>query len=226
MTNIRLSVLILALSLPALVQAESSDATRQFSEAIGLQAGNQLKAQGIDLEAVIAGLRKAMAGEPSPSGEQMAALQRGHEAARQAVQAGAGAAWKAEAGLPASVHDQFYAEFIKMDGVTVTPSGLAYQVLKAAEGAKPVATSTVKVHYTGRHTTGAIFDSSVERGEPIDFPLNGVIKGWTEGVQLMPVGSTFRFVIPGELAYGKLQEGSQRPTGVLVFDVELLQIVK
>ena len=119
---------------------------------------------------------------------------------------------------------RFYKAFIAMDGVKTTASGLAYQVLTEAEGVKPKATDRVSVHYVGRHTSGEIFDSSISRKEPTEFPLNGVIPGWTEGLQLQSVGSTYRFVIPGKLAYGELQEGSQRPTGVLVFDVTLLAV--
>ncbi|MEM9079167.1 MAG: FKBP-type peptidyl-prolyl cis-trans isomerase [Verrucomicrobiota bacterium] len=106
-----------------------------------------------------------------------------------------------------------------------TESGLASKVLQAGTGTdKPAATSTVKVHYSGWETNGEMFDSSVTRGEPVSFPLNGVIKGWTEGVQLMVVGEKRRFWIPENLAYGPKVEGSGRPGGMLVFDVELLEI--
>ncbi len=105
-----------------------------------------------------------------------------------------------------------------------TPSGLVYYVLRTAEGAKPTAADTVRVHYTGWQLDGKKFDSSVDRGEPAEFPLGGVIKGWTEGLQLMPVGSKYKFVIPAKLAYGE-NPGGGRPGGTLVFDVELLAIV-
>lgn len=108
-----------------------------------------------------------------------------------------------------------------------TESGLASKVLKAGEGTqKPTAADTVKVHYSGWETDGKMFDSSVTRGEPAQFPLGGVIPGWTEGLQLMVVGEKRRFWIPEELAYGPKQEGGQRPGGMLCFDVELLEIVK
>lgn len=108
----------------------------------------------------------------------------------------------------------------------VTESGLASKVLKAGDGdVKPEASDTVKVHYTGWETDGKMFDSSVTRGEPTQFPLGGVIAGWTEGLQLMVVGEKRRFWIPEDLAYGPKQEGSGRPGGMLCFDVELLEIV-
>ncbi|GAA5479334.1 FKBP-type peptidyl-prolyl cis-trans isomerase [Haloferula helveola] len=112
------------------------------------------------------------------------------------------------------------------DDAAKTESGLASKVLKAGEGEDmPKATDTVKVHYTGWTTDGKLFDSSVTRGEPTQFPLNGVIKGWTEGLQLMKVGEKRRFWIPADLAYGE-NPGGGRPGGMLVFDVELLEIVR
>lgn len=123
--------------------------------------------------------------------------------------------------------DTFLAENGKKDGVKTTESGLQYLVLTAAkEGAtKPVATDTVKVHYTGSLIDGTVFDSSVERGEPISFPLNRVIKGWTEGLQLMGVGSKYHFVIPWQLAYGAAgRPGSIPRNAVLQFEVELIAI--
>jgi FKBP-type peptidyl-prolyl cis-trans isomerase len=106
-----------------------------------------------------------------------------------------------------------------------TASGIAYRVLVKGKGKQhPTATSTVKVHYSGWTTDGKRFDSSVVRGEPAEFPLNGVIKGWTEGVQLMVVGEKTRFWIPGKLAYGDEPGPGGRPFGMLVFDIELLEI--
>ncbi len=107
----------------------------------------------------------------------------------------------------------------------VTPSGLRYIVLQEGTGEKPLATSNVKVHYTGMLTDGKIFDSSVQRGQPIDFGLNQVIKGWTEGVQLMPEGSKYKFYIPYQLAYGDRGAGGVIPPKAdLIFEVELLKI--
>ncbi len=113
------------------------------------------------------------------------------------------------------------------EGVKTTASGLQYKVLKLGNGEKPKATDKVKVHYTGKTIDGKVFDSSVERGTPAEFPLNGVIKGWTEGVQLMPVGSKFQFFIPYELAYGERGAGKRiAPFSTLIFEVELLDIIK
>lgn len=122
--------------------------------------------------------------------------------------------------------EKFLAENKKRDGVKVTPSGLQYEILKLGTGPKPADTSTVKVHYEGFLINGKKFDSSRDRGEPISFALNQVIKGWTEGVQLMPVGSRFKFYIPYTLGYGEQGAGSSIPGGsALIFDVELIDIV-
>lgn len=113
-------------------------------------------------------------------------------------------------------------------GVVTTESGLQYTIIKDAQGPKPAAEDQVEVHYHGTLIDGTVFDSSVERGEPITFPLNGVIPGWTEGVQLMPVGSKYKFFIPSELAYGSNPRpgGPIGPNMVLIFEVELISIVE
>ena len=122
--------------------------------------------------------------------------------------------------------EKFLAENALKDGVKVTESGLQYEVLKMGRGKKPAATDRVKVHYHGTLIDGTVFDSSVERGEPTSFGLNQVIAGWTEGLQLMPVGSKFRFYIPQELGYGSRNAGSIPPYSTLIFEVELLGIEK
>ncbi len=133
---------------------------------------------------------------------------------------------KIKYGETKSQGEQFLAENKLKDGVITTESGLQYEVIKMGNGQKPAATDRVKVHYHGTLIDGTVFDSSVERGEPITFALNQVIPGWTEGVQLMPVGSKFRFYIPQELAYGAREAGQIPPYSTLIFEVELLGIEK
>lgn len=119
----------------------------------------------------------------------------------------------------------YLAENANYPDVNVTPSGLQYTVIREGQGAKPTATDTVKVHYTGKFINNKVFDTSYGTGEPAVFPLNGVIKGWTEGLQLMSVGSIYRFYLPYTLAYGEQGiPGVIPPYSVLIFEVELLQI--
>lgn len=121
--------------------------------------------------------------------------------------------------------DLFLSDNAKQAGVQTTASGLQYLVLQSGNGSKhPTALDTVQVHYHGTLIDGTVFDSSVERGAPISFPLNRVIPGWTEGVQLMKTGDKFRFFIPADLAYGNRSAGKIPPGSVLIFDVELLAI--
>jgi FKBP-type peptidyl-prolyl cis-trans isomerase FkpA len=124
-----------------------------------------------------------------------------------------------------AISAEYLAENAKREGVIVTDSGLHYEVLTEGEGAKPIASDTVKVHYRGTLLDGTEFDSSYSRNKPIEFPLAGVIKGWTEGVQLMNIGSKFKFVIPSDLAYGPRAQGPIPGNSTLIFDVELLEII-
>ena len=124
-------------------------------------------------------------------------------------------------------NEKFLEENKSKDGVKVTESGLQYIVMKEGTGEKPTAESKVKVHYHGTLTDGTVFDSSVERGEPAEFGVNQVIRGWTEGLQLMSVGSKYKFFIPQDLAYGARQTGDKiKPYSALVFEVELLEVSK
>lgn len=122
--------------------------------------------------------------------------------------------------------ERFLEENARNEDVVVLPSGLQYKVLREGDGRKPAATDSVQCHYEGTLVDGTVFDSSYRRGEPATFPLNGVIKGWTEGVQLMAEGAKYRFFIPYHLAYGERGAGqSIPPYAALVFDVELIKIV-
>ncbi len=120
--------------------------------------------------------------------------------------------------------EKYLADNAKKEGVMVTESGLQYEVMSEGEGAKPVATDVVKVHYKGTLLDGTEFDSSYSRNEPTTFPLNRVIPGWTEGLQLMPVGSKYKFTIPSDLAYGDRDLGKIPANSTLIFEVELLEI--
>lgn len=124
-------------------------------------------------------------------------------------------------------NEAFLTKNKEKQGVVVTASGLQYEVVKMGTGPKPTAESTVKVHYTGTLIDGTEFDSSVKRNEPVEFPVSGVIAGWTEALQLMPVGSKFKIVLPANLAYGANAAGELiKPYSTLIFDVELIEIVK
>lgn len=122
--------------------------------------------------------------------------------------------------------EKYLADNAKKDGVITLPSGLQYKVLKEGNGRKPKATDQVKCHYEGMLIDGTLFDSSLQRGEPATFPLNGVIAGWTEGLQLMQEGAKYRFFIPYHLGYGERGAGqSIPPFAALVFDVELIEVI-
>lgn len=189
---------------------------------IGLQIGQQLLGSGMDVnaEAVARGIYDVLNNnEPVIDiNEVTAALQELGQRA-EAAQAEAFKAIDAE-------NKAFLEENKKASGVIVTDSGLQYEILTEGTGEKPTSTSTVRVHYTGSLIDGTVFDSSVKRGQPAEFPVNGVIRGWTEALQLMPVGSKWRLTIPQELAYGERGAGASIPPfATLVFEVELLDIL-
>ncbi|MBF1059770.1 MAG: FKBP-type peptidyl-prolyl cis-trans isomerase [Prevotellaceae bacterium] len=191
----------------------------KLSYALGLIIGNNLK--GMNIEGLITGeftraVEQVLNGDKLEMTEVQAQglvqefLREQQEAAGKAAR---------EAG------ENFLAENAKREGVKVTETGLQYEVLTPALGIKPTPTDTVTCHYEGRLIDGTVFDSSYRRGEPASFPLQGVIRGWTEGLQLMSIGSKFRFFIPFDLAYGAQGAGgSIPPYAALIFDVELIGI--
>jgi len=193
---------------------------------IGMDIGKSLKEQGtpVDLDSLITAIRATYNGEalamtPEEAGQVRKEYIEKRQAEQRAEAAAAGAANLAEG-------QKFLAENATKEGVQTTASGLQYKVEKMGDGPKPVATDTVKVHYRGTLLDGTEFDSSYKRNEPISFGLNRVISGWTEGVQLMPVGSKFIFWIKPELAYGESGGGPIPPNSTLKFEVELLDIEK
>lgn len=193
------------------------------SYGIGRQMGDQLASnpfEGVSAAAVAQGVIDALNGVEMPySNDQMQAAFEEINARMQAKEA---EKHKALAGAG----EAFLAENAKKAGITVTASGLQYEVITQGTGAIPTATSKVKTHYHGTLIDGTVFDSSVKRGQPIDFPVNGVIAGWTEALQLMPVGSKWRLYVPHNLAYGERGAGASiAPFSTLIFDVELIDIV-
>lgn len=193
------------------------------SYGIGLQMGQQLADnpfEGLDIDAVAAGVIAAFTEQaPEVTDEQIRAAFTVISERMQAEQA-------EKAQLLAEAGDAFLAENAKRAEITVTASGLQYEVLVAAEGDKPTASSTVRTHYHGTLIDGTVFDSSYQRGEPAEFPVSGVIAGWTEALQLMSPGSKLRLYIPHNLAYGERGAGNAiAPFSALIFDVELLAIL-
>jgi FKBP-type peptidyl-prolyl cis-trans isomerase len=211
--------------LMSLSQGQEGDKAKT-GYAVGLSIGKNVAniAELIDAGQLSKGIQDQVAGSPKmKEGDMRAALNdltARQQAAQQAQRETQGAKNKAEG-------EAYLAANKAKAGVKVTASGLQYEVVKLGTGPRPKATNTVRVHYTGTLLDGTKFDSSVDRGEPAEFPLNGVIAGWTEGLQLMPVGSKFKFTIPSALAYGANGAGGQiGPDAVLNFEVELLRIVK
>lgn len=192
---------------------------------IGHNIGSQLSSEGIevDLDALAAGIAAALAGkEPAVPKEQIRQVMQ--EFQREA-QAKASEKKKAEGTKNAQEGKDFLAQNAKKKGVQTTPSGLQYEVIQDGKGAKPKETDTVQTHYKGTLLSGKVFDSSYDRGEPAEFPVNGVIKGWQEALQLMNVGSKWKLYVPSDLAYGERGAGADiGPNSVLVFEVELLGI--
>jgi FKBP-type peptidyl-prolyl cis-trans isomerase FklB len=195
---------------------------QKASYGIGLNMGKSLAQEGmddLDSKAVAQGIEDAVGKKEQrlkddELAEAFAFLQKRAEERM--------AAMKEEA---AKAGKQFLEENGKREGVVTTESGLQYEVLKKAEGEQPKATDVVSVHYEGKLTDGSVFDSSIERGTPIELPVSGVIPGWVEGLQLMHVGEKYKLYIPSELAYGEQSPTPAIPANsVLVFELELLEI--
>lgn len=177
----------------------------------------------LDKELIIQGISDTLRGNSKLTDEEMIATLKEYDAT---VQAAAQKAMAEKAAKTAEEAKAYLDANAKKEGVMVTESGLQYSVVTKAEGAKPTAEDTVTVHYVGTLIDGTEFDSSVARGEPATFPLNRVIPGWTEGLQLMSVGEKFTFVIPAELAYGDQAAGAIPAGSTLKFEVELLSIAE
>jgi FKBP-type peptidyl-prolyl cis-trans isomerase FklB len=210
--------------------AKMSTAMDSLSYAFGTNIYNSLASDSLALDPSL--VAKAMAdgkeGKPAMT----------EEAARTVIMKFVNTREAAKAKKQEEANKLTYKEYIEQNeaylatnkakqGVTETPSGLQYEVIKMGTGPKPTAQNTVKVHYIGTTIDGTEFDSSVKRGQPAQFPVSQVIPGWTEALQLMPVGSKFKLTIPQNLAYGARGAGERiKPFSTLVFDVELLEIVK
>ncbi len=197
----------------------------RLSYSIGLDVGQSLKSLGSDIDkgAFMAAVSDRLDGKDQRlSAEEAGKVKQVFFKARAEKKM---AEQKAKGAKNKAAGEKFLAENAKKPGITVTASGLQYEVLKQGDGAKPKATDKVTVNYRGTLINGTEFDSSYSRGKPVTFPLDGVIKGWTEGVQLMNVGSKFKFYLPSDLAYGSRGAGAKiGPNSTLVFEVELLNI--
>lgn len=198
---------------------------QRASYGIGRQMGDQLARgsfEGVDVEAVITGLRDSYAGEGLrvPAEQIQAAFNEITQRMREAQEARAREA--------AAAGEAFLAENARREGVVTLESGLQYEVITAGEegGERPTASSKVRTHYHGTFIDGKVFDSSYERNQPAEFPVGGVIAGWTEALQLMTKGAKWRLYVPYQLAYGAQgSPGGIPPYSTLIFDVELLDIL-
>ena len=210
------------LTLPLFAQEKSpplKDQKDKVSYSIGLNIGSNLARQNVEInpEAMIAGVKDAIAGKPQLTQDQVKEVMTAFEKDMQAKQKAAGEKSAAEGA-------KFLEENKKKEGVKTTASGLQYKVIKEGTGAQPKTTDTVKVNYRGTLINGKEFDSSYKRGEPATFPLNGVIKGWSEGLQLMKTGAKYQLFVPPALAYGERAVGPDLPANsTLIFEVELLE---
>jgi FKBP-type peptidyl-prolyl cis-trans isomerase FklB len=195
----------------------------QASYGIGLQMGEQLRAnpfEGLDIEAVQEGLADAFNNQPAQVDNDTlrAAFNEIHEIMQ--------AAKSVEFAEVIAQGEEYLAQNAEREEITVTESGLQYEVVTQGEGEVPTVNSTVRVHYHGTLLDGSVFDSSYDRGQPAEFPVSGVIKGWTEALQFMKTGTKLKLHVPAELAYGEQGAGGAiGPHSTLIFDVELLDII-
>lgn len=211
----------LALTLTACNKPDLKSDKGQASYAIGQQIGKNIKAQNIevDTKTLAIAMSDAASGKSEMTDEQMQkAMMKLQEMAMKKQQESAETNKKKAA--------EFFEKNKTAEGVKVTASGLQYIVMKEGTGATPTKEDTVKAHYVGTLLDGTEFDSSVKRGQPADFPVAGVIPGWTEALQMMKVGSKYKLFIPSELAYAASGRPGIPPNSALIFEVELLEIVK
>ena len=189
--------------------------------AIGVNIGKSMKQQGLDadFDTIAKGMKDGAAGKVALTDQEIQAAMMSLQTEMKANASKLGEKSKKEG-------EDFLAANKSKEGVKATTSGLQYKVIKEGTGPKPKTTDTVKVHYRGTFLDGTEFDSSYKNGEPVTFPLDQVIKGWTEGLQLMTVGSKYELYIPSELAYGEPGQRGIPPNSTLKFEVELLEIVK
>lgn len=210
-----------------IVSAQTKTPTTEkekISYSIGINIAKNLKLQGVDIDeaAFIDGVKDELHGaKPAVSEQEMEQVL---EKFQKEMMEKASAKRKVDADKNKKAGEDFLAANKKKPGVKTLPDGLQYKVITLGKGAKPTAKNTVKVNYRGTLIDGTEFDSSYKRNEPIEFPLGQVIKGWTEGLQLMPVGSKFEFYIPSNLAYGENAPATIGPDQTLIFEVELLSI--
>jgi FKBP-type peptidyl-prolyl cis-trans isomerase len=204
--------------------AELETDAQKLGYIIGMDIGSSLKQQGaeLDLDSLFEAIRATYNGEPLAMTPEEAATVREEFISKRRAEAEAQRQTQGTAN--AAEGDKFLLENRVKEGVQVTDSGLQYKVIQMGDGAKPAASDRVTVHYRGTLLNGEEFDSSYSRNQPMTFQLDQVIPGWTEGVQLMPVGSKFMFYVPPDLAYGPNGGGPIGPNATLVFEVELLGI--
>ena len=195
---------------------------QRVSYGIGRQMGDQLLSSNIPdltVELVLAGLRDAYTQQPSQVDEN------DMQAAFQTLQAKMQALAEESARAAGKAGIEFLERNGARDGVVTLASGLQYEVISEGDGATPTASSTVRTHYEGTLISGEVFDSSYKRGQPAEFPVGGVIAGWTEALQLMKEGAKWRLYIPSNLAYGERAAGSIPPHSTLIFDIELIEVL-